>query len=216
MITFNQVCKRYHNGQEALSNINMHVDTGEMAFITGHSGAGKSSLLKLIALIERSSSGQVVVGGHHLNKIADHNVPFLRRSIGMIFQDPHLLVEQSVFANVALPLQIIGYREQDAKRRVRVALDKVGLLHKEHVQARNLSSGEQQRVSIARAIVHKPALLIADEPTGNLDPSLSAEIMKLFELFNNVGVTVLIASHDISLIRSMGRRIYTLSEGRLL
>lgn len=216
MITFNQVSKRYADGGDALRNVSFHLDKGEMAFLTGHSGAGKSSLLKLVALIERCSAGQIIIDGKHLNKIHNFQIPYLRRQMGLIFQNPHLLNDRKVFDNVALPLIIAGYPHQDIKRRVRAALDKVGLLHKEKLFPSALSGGEQQRVGIARAVVHKPSLLLADEPTGNLDPKLSAEIMHLFQQFNQVGVTTLIASHDLALIASLPHRIMTLKEGEML
>lgn len=216
MIEFIQVCKRYPNGKEALKHVSFELAKGEMAFLTGHSGAGKSSLLKLSALLERSSAGQVLIAGKPLNKISARDIPYLRRSMGLIFQNPRMLDDRKIFDNVALPLIISGYSRQDIKRRVRAALDKVNLLQKENLYPNMLSSGEQQRVGIARAIVHKPPLLLADEPTGNLDPKLSAEIMNLFEQFNQVGVTVLIASHDLGLIAGMGHRILTLKEGTLL
>lgn len=215
MIVFKQVSKRYPSGQDALRQVNFHLARGEMAFLTGHSGAGKSSLLKLIGLLERATAGQVIINGSHLQRVGKSSIPYLRRSIGMIFQSPKLLFDRSVFDNVALPLVIAGYRHQDIKRRVRAALDKVGLLRKEKNYPLHLSGGEQQRVGIARAVVHKPSLLLADEPTGNLDPELSAEIMHLFEQFNQVGVTVLVASHDLALIATLQHRILTLRQGNL-
>ncbi|NKB46436.1 MAG: cell division ATP-binding protein FtsE [Legionellales bacterium] len=215
MIEFNNVSKRYPSGQEALTQVSFELDTGEMAFLTGHSGAGKSTLLKLIALIERPSQGQVIVNQHNLVRLTKQQAPWLRRCMGIIFQDPHLLMDRSVFDNVALPLRIVGYRQSEIGRRVRAALDKVNLLHKEKTFPDALSCGEQQRVGIARAVVHKPNILLADEPTGNLDPQLSSEIMDLFEQFNQVGVTVLIASHDLGLIAAKKHRILTLQQGRL-
>lgn len=216
MIKFQNVFKRYANNKDALVDVSFHLDRGEIAFLTGHSGAGKSSVLKLIALIERSSRGQILLGGHNLRNIRKRDIPILRQSMGIIFQDPNLLTDRTIFDNVALPLIIAGYRHQEIRRRVHAALDKVGLLKKSLVYPINLSGGEQQRVGIARAVVHKPAVLLADEPTGNLDPKLSAEIMNLFEQFNHVGVSVLIASHDLALIARMQHRIFTLKEGRLL
>ncbi len=216
MIRFINVSKRYPNGQEALQKVSFQVKPGEMAFLTGHSGAGKSSLLKLIALIERSSQGQVFVEGQNLNGIKHKDIPFLRRKMGLIFQNPRLLKERTVFDNVALPLIIDGYRHQDISRRVRGALDKVGLLDKEKTYPDFLSQGEQQRVGIARAVVNKPRLLLADEPTGNLDPDLSREIMGLFNQFKKVGVTVLVASHDLALIAGLKHRILTLKGGQLI
>ncbi|MCG5513320.1 cell division ATP-binding protein FtsE [Ectothiorhodospira shaposhnikovii] len=215
MILLRNVTKRYPNGHEALSRINLSLDRGAMAFLTGHSGAGKSTLLKLISLIERPSRGQIVVNGQNLESLSARQVPYFRRQIGIIFQDHHLLHDRSVFDNVALPLVIQGYRQQEIARRVRAALDKVGLLHKENAEPVTLSTGEQQRVGIARAVVHKPAILLADEPTGNLDPHLSREIMQLFLRFNQVGTTVMIASHDLNLISSLGKPMVHLHEGRL-
>lgn len=216
MIEFHTVTKRYANGFEALHNVSFMLDAGEMAFVTGHSGAGKSTLLRLIPLIERTTRGQLFVRGHNLNKISSRQIPYLRREIGMIFQDHRLLPDRTVFDNVALPLVIAGLGHREMGRRVRAALDKVNLLHREKAHPITLSGGEQQRVGIARAVVNRPPILLADEPTGNLDPSLSLEIMALFRRFNQVGVTVLIASHDLELIRSMGQRILELRSGRLV
>jgi cell division transport system ATP-binding protein len=216
MIQFQNVVKRYPGGQEALSQVSLRMDEGAMAFLTGHSGAGKSTLLKLIALIERPTRGQITVNGQRLNTLPRRKVPHFRRGIGIIFQDHHLLHDRTVFDNVALPLVILGYRRAEIARRVRAALDKVGLLHKERAQPVTLSSGEQQRVGIARAVVHKPAILLADEPTGNLDPDLSREIMNLFLQFNQVGVTTLIASHDLELITGLDKPILRLEAGRLV
>lgn len=215
MIRFDNVSMRYPGGYEALKQVSFSLEKGEMAFLTGHSGAGKSTLLKLIMLMERASQGQVMVDGNNLNKLPNRQIPYLRRRIGVVFQNHQLLSDRTVFDNVALPLQISGYDHQDAGRRVRAALDKVGLLSKEKLNPILLSSGEQQRVGIARAIVNKPQLLLADEPTGNLDPQLSAEIMGLFHQFNQVGVSVLIASHDLELISRMPHRVLTLQEGRM-
>jgi cell division transport system ATP-binding protein len=215
MIRFTNVSKRYPGGFEALSDVSIHLQPGEMAFLTGHSGAGKSTLLKLIALIERPSGGQVIVNGQNLNKMGRRKIPFHRRNIGVIFQDHRLLFDRTVFDNVALPLVIAGYSHNEIGRLVRAALDKVGLLSKEKVYPITLSGGEQQRVGIARAVINKPPLLLADEPTGNLDPQLSKEIMEIFEDFNQVGVSVLIASHDHALIRTMNHRVLVLDHGRL-
>jgi len=215
MIQVENVTKRYPSGQEALSGLNLSVDTGEMVFVTGHSGAGKSTLLKLIALIERPSTGQVVVDGQNTRRVKRRKIPAYRRQIGMVFQDHKLLYDRRVFDNVALPLIIAGVSHRDAGRRVRAALDQVSLLHKEKQSPETLSAGEQQRVGIARAIVTRPKLLIADEPTGNLDPDLSLEVMRIFRRFNEVGVTLLIASHDISLIDRLGCRRIALEDGRL-
>ncbi|MDH3871237.1 MAG: cell division ATP-binding protein FtsE [Gammaproteobacteria bacterium] len=215
MIRFDNVSKRYPGGFEALTNISLELEDGAMAFLTGHSGAGKSTLLKLIAMIERATRGQVFVDDQNVSRISRRRIPFLRRRIGFIFQNHHLLFDRTVFDNVALPLIIAGYRHQEVGRRARAALDKVGLLSKERLYPITLSGGEQQRVGIARAVVNKPLLLLADEPTGNLDPELSREIMDLFALFNQVGVTVLIASHDIALIEQLTYPVITLNHGRL-
>ena len=216
MIRFTDVSKRYPGGHEALKGVDFHLGPGEMAFLTGHSGAGKSTLLKLIALIERPSNGQVVLGGHNLGKVSRRKVPYVRRKVGIIFQDHRLLFDRTVFDNVALPLVIAGYHHHEIGRRVRAALDKVGLLSREKAYPVTLSGGEQQRVGIARAVVNKPPLLLADEPTGNLDPALSREIMGLFADFNRVGVSVLIATHDLDLIRQMPHRVLQLDHGRLV
>jgi cell division transport system ATP-binding protein len=213
MIRFVGVSKRYPGGYEALRNIDLDVRQGEMVFITGHSGAGKSTLLKLIPLLERPSGGQVVVAGVNLARLRAGRIPHLRRRVGMIFQDHRLLYDRPVFDNVALPLVIAGVPHREVGRRVRAALDKVGLLNKERVYPITLSGGEQQRVGIARAVVTRPPILIADEPTGNLDPALSEEIMRLFQAFNQVGVTVLVASHDLELIRRLRQRVITLEHG---
>jgi cell division transport system ATP-binding protein len=215
MLLLDRVSKRYANGREALIDISLDLCSGEMAFITGPSGAGKSTLLKLIALIERPTRGTIVVGGTDLGKLANRHIPLHRRRIGVIFQDHHLLSDRTVFDNVALPLVVAGVAHHDIGRRTRAALDKLGLLNKERMLPVTLSGGEQQRVGIARAIVHKPVLLLADEPTGNLDPELSLEIMRLFEAFQQVGVTVAVASHDLALIRRMDHRVIRLREGRL-
>lgn len=216
MIQFHNVAKRYAGGHEALRDVSFEVARSEMVFLTGHSGAGKSTLLKLIALIERPSSGEVIVNDHNLNRLERSHIPFHRRSLGMIFQDFRLLQDRTVFDNVALPLVITGeYDQREIGRRVRAALDKVGLLGKEKYYPLELSGGEQQRVGIARAVVHKPVLLLADEPTGNLDPALSREIMGLFDAFQQVGVTVVVASHDLDLIASLPHRVLTLQHGRL-
>jgi len=216
MIRFDNVNKRYPGGHEALSNLSCHLPRGTMAYLTGHSGAGKSTLLKLIALIERPSRGNIFLDGVNLSQVRNSKIPYIRRNIGIIFQNHHLLYDRTVFDNVAMPLIIAGYRHKEVGKRVRASLDQVGLLHKEKAAPITLSGGEQQRVGIARAIVHKPPLLLADEPTGNLDPELSKEIMQLFERFNQVGVTVLIASHDLDLIKQTGKPVISLSGGRLV
>jgi cell division transport system ATP-binding protein len=212
MINFEQVSKKYHD-KNALVNANFHLQRGDMAFLTGHSGAGKSTLLKLIMLMERPTSGRVIVDRQDLSQLNRAQVPAHRRKIGLVFQNHQLLMDYSIFDNVALPLKISGYNERDSGRRVRAALDKVGLLDKEKLSPQVLSSGEQQRIGIARAIVNKPKLILADEPTGNLDPALSAEIMHLFQQFNQVGVTVLIASHDLELIQRLPHPVIQLNQG---
>jgi len=214
MIKFDNVNKRYPGGHEALSGVSFHLKPGEMAFLTGHSGAGKSSLLKLIACIERASRGNVVIG-QNLTRLKNRHIPALRLKIGVVFQSHNLLYDRTVFDNVALPLIIAGYHQSEVGRRVRAALDKVGLLGKERLMPITLSGGEQQRVGIARAVVNRPPLLLADEPTGNLDPALSREIMGLFEQFNQVGVSVLIATHDHDLISRLDHRLLTLTQGKL-
>ncbi|MFL0811094.1 MAG: cell division ATP-binding protein FtsE [Agarilytica sp.] len=216
MISFSQVSKRYESGQEALLAVNFDIDAAEMVFLTGHSGAGKSTLMKLIMLMERSTTGQVVVGGRNLNRMSRGQIPYHRRQVGVVFQNHQLLFDRSVFENIALPLQIAGFHSREVGRRVRAALDKVGLLKKEKHNPITLSGGEQQRVGIARAVVNKPPVLLADEPTGNLDPELSKEIMDLFLQFNAVGVTTLIASHDLALLKSMNRRVLSLEQGQLV
>lgn len=216
MIHFDQVSKRYEGGHEALSQLSFEVPTGEMAFVTGHSGAGKSTLLKLLGLIERPSHGAITLDGQKLARIRRGGIPKYRRRIGMVFQDHRLLMERSVFANVELPLVIGGTAAPERARRVRAALEKVGLLSYERQLPASLSTGEQQRVGIARAIVARPALLIADEPTGNLDPQLAMEIMTLFAELQQVGTTVLIASHDLPLIKRMKKRVIVLDHGRLV
>ena len=216
MIEFRQVTKRYDSDHTALRQVNFHLDRGELAFLTGHSGASKSTLLKLLMVMERPSAGEVVVGGQVLNRLPRRQIPYIRRHIGVVFQNHQLLFDRTVFDNVAMPLEVMGASPRDMGRRVRAALDKVGLLSKEKMNPLQLSGGEQQRVGIARAVVNKPPLLLADEPTGNLDPKLSADIMNLFAQFSQVGVTVLIASHDLALINEMGRRTLTLDHGNLI
>lgn len=215
MIRFNQVSKRYPGGFEALSQVDFSLEKGELAFLTGHSGAGKSTLLKLIARLESPSAGKMVVNGVLLNELKKGDIAAWRSSLGITFQSPKLLHDRSVFDNVALPLHIKGTAHSLIAKRVHAALDMVGLLNKEKMLPMHLSCGEQQRVGIARAVVHKPALLLADEPTGNLDPRLSSEIMNIFEQFNQVGVSILIATHDLALIAGMKHRIVMLRGGRI-
>jgi len=216
MIHFDQVSKRYEGGHEALSSISLNIDKGEMVFLTGHSGAGKSTLLKLITRIEKASSGQLRVNGQVLNRLRRSEVPHFRRNLGIVHQDHQLLMDQSVYDNVALPLIIAGEHPRDVTRRVRAALDKVDLLKREKYKPIQLSGGEQQRVGIARAVVKKPDILLADEPTGNLDPGLSRDIMALFSEFNRVGTTVLIASHDLGLIARLNYRVASLQDGKMM
>tara|TARA_R110002110_G_scaffold205066_7_gene416981 strand:- start:104550 stop:105215 length:666 start_codon:yes stop_codon:yes gene_type:complete len=216
MITFERVSKRYEEGHDALREVSVAINPDELVFLTGHSGAGKSTLLRLIMLMDRPTRGRVIIGGRNLADIGPRGIPRHRRDIGVVFQNHQLLFDRPVFDNVALPLIIAGYDHREVGRRVRAALDKVGLLKRERAMPVTLSGGEQQRVGIARAVVGKPKILLADEPTGNLDPALSAEIMQLFEAFNQVGVTVLIASHDLVLISRLHHRIITLREGRLI
>ncbi len=216
MIQFDRVSKRYPNGKDALSKVGFTLPAGQLTFLTGHSGAGKSTLLKLIMMIGRPTQGQVLIDNQNLNGFSNRHIPLLRRKIGMVHQNHQLLFDRSVFDNVALPLIIAGYARADIGKRVRAALDKVGLLDKEKLNPIMLSGGEQQRVGIARAVVNKPPLLLADEPTGTLDPALSEEIMDLFKAFARVGVAVLIATHDLSLIARYNHRLLTLREGRLI
>lgn len=216
MIRFDAVSKRYANGHEALHGISLQVERGEMVFVTGHSGAGKSTLLRLLMLMERPSFGQIFVSDQNIGRMPVSQIPYYRRNIGVVFQDHQLLSEHSVFDNVALPLRISGHAAEETGRRTRAALEKVGLLAKEKMLPLMLSSGEQQRVGIARAIVNKPALLLADEPTGNLDPVLSADIMSLFRDFNRVGVTVLVATHDLELVHRLQCREIMLRQGRVV
>ena len=215
MIEFHDVCKRYATGQEALSHLSFTIEEQEIVFLTGHSGAGKSTLMKLIMLMERPTSGQVMIGGRNLSRLSQGQIPFHRRQVGVVFQNHQLLFDRTVFDNVALPLQICGVHHREVARRVRASLDKVNLLNKENAFPISLSGGEQQRVGIARAIVNRPALILADEPTGNLDPNLAAEIMNLFARLNQTGSTVLIATHDLALIAKMQHPVITLNGGEL-
>ena len=216
MIRFDNVSKVYPGSLSALQKVNFHLEKGEMAFLTGHSGAGKSTLLKLISMLERPTAGDIFLQGRNVSKVNKRDIPFLRRDIGIIFQDHRLLVDRTVFDNVALPLIIQGYTAKEVKNRVLAALDKVGLYNKVKCYPSMLSGGEQQRVGIARAIISRPALLLADEPTGNLDPQLSTEIIKLFEEFNRAGTSVLIATHDLGLIAKMRYRTLTMKQGEMI
>ncbi|WP_100644353.1 cell division ATP-binding protein FtsE [Alteromonas facilis] len=216
MIKFEQVSKTYSGGQRALQKVNFHLQAGEMAFLTGHSGAGKSTLLKLISIMERPTVGKIFINGHDLSSITRNQIAYIRRDIGMIFQDHNLLMDRTVFDNVGLPLVIEGYSHKQIRKRVEAALEMVGLADKIRQLPMALSGGEQQRVGIARAIVNKPPLLLADEPTGNLDPKLSMEIIRLFEDFNQAGVSVLIATHDLGLIARMRYRTLTLKNGQMI
>jgi cell division transport system ATP-binding protein len=216
VIRFDRVSKRYPNGREALSEVSFEIADGEMVFLTGRSGAGKSTVLKLIALLERPSRGQVIVNGDSTSRLPPRRVPMYRRRIGVVFQEHRLLMDRPVFDNVALPLVVTDTSYREIEKRVRAALDQVGLLGKERVAPQELSVGEQQRVGIARAIISKPPLLVADEPTGNLDATLAEEVMGLFKRFNEVGVTVIVATHDLHLVQESGKREIVLDGGRLL
>jgi len=216
MIRFTSVHKRYPGGRDALSGVSFELANGEMAFLTGPSGAGKSTLLKLIALIERPTRGTVLIDNQNTSRVRRRQIPYFRRRIGIVFQDHKLLQDRTIFDNVALPLVIAALRRRDVERRVRAALDQVGLLGRETALPATLSAGEQQRVGIARAVAGRPDLVIADEPTGNLDPDLSLDIMRLFERFNEVGVTILIATHDLELIDRLGHRRLKLEAGKIV
>ncbi len=216
MIHFNNVSKTYPGGFTALKNVSFNLAAGEMAFLTGHSGAGKSTLLKLISLMEQPSCGSIKIDGTELARIKYGQIPYVRRGIGMIFQNHNLLMDRTVFDNVALPLVIEGFSHKEIKKRVEAAIEKVHLTSKLRCFPNMLSGGEQQRVGIARAIVNKPPILLADEPTGNLDPKLSLDIIRLFEEFNAVGVAVLIATHDLGLIARMKYRTLTLKQGTMI
>jgi cell division transport system ATP-binding protein len=215
MITFESVAKRYRNGREALAGVNLHVAPGEMVFLTGRSGAGKSTVLKLIALLERPTRGRVLVGGADTGKLPARRVPAFRRRVGVVFQDHRLLMDRPVFDNVALPLVVADSSLKEIDKRVRAALDQVGLLGSERLRPSELSVGEQQRVGIARAIISRPPILIADEPTGNLDPQLASEVMALFRRLNEVGVTVVVATHDLHLVKESGLRSIVIEGGRI-
>ena len=216
MISLSQVGKQYRNGHEALKDVSFDISAGEMAFILGHSGAGKSTLFKLITRIEKPSSGQIVVLNKNLNRIRPGKIPSLRREIGVVFQDHKLLYDRTVFDNVALPLIVLGMRQDEINKRVRAALGKVGLAGREKASPITLSGGEQQRVGIARAVINRPSILLADEPTGNLDEELSDEIIDIFADFNRVGVTVLIATHDLRQVDRLGKRTIHLNNGQII
>ncbi|EKE73034.1 cell division ATP-binding protein FtsE [Gallaecimonas xiamenensis] len=216
MIRFEQVSKAYSGGAQALQNVSFHLGKGEMAFLTGHSGAGKSTLLRLITLQERPSAGKVSINGHDISRLRSAQIPLVRRDIGIIFQDHRLLMDKTVFENVALPLIVVGFTAGEIRKRVQTALGWVGLSDKAHCYPIQLSGGEQQRVGIARAVVNKPPLLLADEPTGNLDPKLSMDILRLFEDLNSLGISVLVATHDLGLIARMRHHTFTLKQGRML
>lgn len=215
MIVFSHVSKRYPGGFEALRDVSLMIESGEMVLVTGHSGAGKSTLLKLIATIERPSSGSVVISGQNLAQVKAAAIPYLRRRFGIVFQDHKLLYDRNVFANVLLPLQIAGFDGRDAARRARAALDKVGLLDKEKAMPVTLSGGEQQRACIARAVVHRPAVLLVDEPTGNLDEAYARDIVELFRSFHQVGVTVVIATHDRLVAEQLAARTLHIDQGQI-
>jgi len=215
LVSFSAVAKRYPGGQEALKDVSFSLEAGELAFLTGRSGAGKSTLLKLIPAIERPSAGSVVVNGQNIASLKRAAIPYLRRNIGLVFQDQKLLYDRSVFDNVMLPLAFSAHAPKEAARRARAALDKVGLLGREKANPIQLSGGEQQRVAIARAVVNRPAILVADEPTANLDAESAVRILEIFVAFNQVGVTVLIASHDRALVERYGKRVLRLEDGRI-
>ena len=216
IISFSQVSKRYPGGHEALRNVSFSVEPGEMVFIAGHSGAGKSTLLKLIAAIERATAGTVLVAGQNVSAMRGAAIAYLRRNLGLIFQDQKLLYDRSAFDNVMLPLVVTGHAYRDAARRARAALDKVGLLDRERSSPITLSGGEQQRLCIARAVVNRPNILIADEPTASLDADYADAIIGMFRSFNQVGVTVLISTHDDGPIRKLDPRVLTLKRGSLV
>jgi cell division transport system ATP-binding protein len=215
-VEFHHVSKRFDNGQEGLKELTASFEAGSMTFLTGHSGAGKSTFLKLLLCLDRPTRGQILVNGVNVAQISPRRLAHYRQHLGAVFQDHHLLGQRSVFENVALPLRVAGYKDRDVARRVRAALSRVGLLAKESLFPRYLSTGEQQRVGIARAVVTRPKILLADEPTGNLDPELSRDIMQLFRQFHQIGTTVVVASHDRDLIESMGMRIIELSHGGMI
>jgi cell division transport system ATP-binding protein len=215
-VEFHQVTRRFENGQEGLKELTLSFEPGSMTFLTGHSGAGKSTFLKLLLCLDRPTRGRILVNGVNVAQISPRRLAAYRQHLGVVFQDHHLLAQRTVYDNVALPLRVAGFRERDVARRVRAALSRVGLLAKETLMPRLLSTGEQQRVGIARAVVTRPKILLADEPTGNLDPELSRDIMNLFRQFHQIGTTVVVASHDRDLIESMGMRIIELSQGSMV
>ncbi len=215
MISFNQVSKHYQRGQDILNQVDFTIQAGEMVFLTGPSGAGKSTLLKLLALIEQPSAGSIIVRGKNIAHIKRRDIPEYRSNLGIVFQSPNLLMDRTVFENVALPLTIRGLLTQSLTKRVHAALERVGLLSAQHLLPAQLSGGQQQRVGLARAIVHKPMLLLADEPTGNLDPDMSRDVMTLFSDLNRLGMTILIATHDLPLIATLKHRIVALKRGKL-
>jgi len=216
LISFSAVSKRFPGGKDALRGVSFAVEDGELLFITGHSGAGKSTLLKLIAAIERPSSGSVLVNGQNVGALKRAAIPYLRRNLGLVFQDQKLLYDRSVYDNVMLPLAFSDHPPREAARRARAALDKVGLLERERANPIQLSGGEQQRLAIARAVVNRPSILLADEPTANLDVDSAGHILDIFVAFNRVGVSVLVATHDLALVERYGTRVLRLAEGRLL
>jgi cell division transport system ATP-binding protein len=215
LVSFSAVAKRYPGGQEALKDVSFSLQAGELAFLTGRSGAGKSTLLKLIPAIERPSAGSVLVNGQNVGALKRAAIPYLRRNIGLVFQDQKLLYDRSVYDNVMLPLAFSAHAPKEAARRARAALDKVGLLAREKANPIQLSGGEQQRLAIARAVANRPALLVADEPTANLDAESAARILDIFVDFNQVGVTVLIATHDLALVARYGKRVLRLEGGHI-
>lgn len=215
-IALHDVTKRFDNGQEALRNVSLSFDEGSMAFLTGHSGAGKTTFLKLLLRLQVPTRGQIVVNGVNICQLPRRRVPRYRQRLGAVFQEHHLLPDRTVLENVALPLVVTSMRSRDIAKRVRAALSMLGLLSKEHFYPSHLSAGEQQRVGIARAVINRPNLILADEPTGNLDPELSRDVMRLFVNFRSIGATVIVASHDHALIESMGMRVIELDHGRVI
>jgi cell division transport system ATP-binding protein len=215
VITASNVTKRYPEGREALRNVSFEITAGEMVFLTGHSGAGKSTLFKLLAAIERPTSGSIVINGQNLAALRKNAVPYLRRKLGLIFQDRKLLFDRNVLDNVLLPLAIVGHPAREALRRAQAALAKVGLPNREKTFPIALSGGEQQRLAIARAVVNRPAIILADEPTANLDAASAGEILEIFRAFQQVGVTVVIATHDPLLLPHLRPRVLCLAQGEM-